>query len=242
MYLKVLTRWISILNLALFCSTLPVALLVVDLPPSHSLLLWFGFLRTSSRSARCSLVSVNLSSVLCCSTPCVTLLILVLSPSQSLFFVLLNTSSRSARCRHVTVSIFAALVCSKPRVDLLVVDLSQQSRQSVSTFRALCWNLDLLCLQFSCLWRLFKYSYFRWTGSCRLMFHSPKLLSIRPFSHRFEFGFCLAAFSFLYFCYCFPQTFTQYPTFACRCKKDRSWCIYIYINSMWDWIRMDFPW
>ena len=26
------------------------------------------------------------------------------------------------------------------------------------------------------------------------MFHSPKLLSIRPFSHRFEFGFCLAAF------------------------------------------------
>ena len=26
------------------------------------------------------------------------------------------------------------------------------------------------------------------------MFHSPKLLSIRPFSHPFEFGFCLAAF------------------------------------------------
>ena len=27
-----------------------------------------------------------------------------------------------------------------------------------------------------------------------LMFHSPKLLSIRPFSHPFQFGFCLAAF------------------------------------------------
>ena len=26
--------------------------------------------------------------------------------------------------------------------------------------------------------------------------------------------------SFLYFCYCFPQTFTQYPTFARRRKKD----------------------
>ena len=36
-----LKRWISILNLALFSSTLPVALLVVHLPPSHSLLLWF---------------------------------------------------------------------------------------------------------------------------------------------------------------------------------------------------------
>ena len=35
-YLKVLKLWISILNLALFCSTLPDALLIVDLPPSHS--------------------------------------------------------------------------------------------------------------------------------------------------------------------------------------------------------------
>ena len=42
-YLKVLKHWISILNLALFCSTLPVALLIVDLPLSHSLLLWFAY-------------------------------------------------------------------------------------------------------------------------------------------------------------------------------------------------------
>ena len=39
-YLKVFKRWISILSLALFCSTLPVTLLVVDLkgkkPPKRS--------------------------------------------------------------------------------------------------------------------------------------------------------------------------------------------------------------
>ena len=44
------------------------------------------------------------------------------------------------------------------------------------------------------MFRLSKYSYFRRTGSCKLMFHSPKLLSIQPFSHCFELGFCLAAF------------------------------------------------
>ena len=119
-----------------------------------------------------------------------------LSPSQSLllWFGLFRTSRCSAICRLVSVSIFAALVCSTPGVDLLVVDLSRLSRQSVSTFRALCWNLDSLCLLFSCLWRLSKYSHCRWTSSCKLMFNSPKLLSIRSFSHRFEFGFCLAAF------------------------------------------------
>ena len=39
--LKVLKRWISILNIALFCLTVPVALLVVGLSPSQSLLFWF---------------------------------------------------------------------------------------------------------------------------------------------------------------------------------------------------------
>ena len=103
-YLKVFKRWISILNLALFCSKLLVALLVV--------LVWFGLLRTSSRSARCRFVSVSifvglvwfawdleslyslwtcLHLTLCC-------------------FGLLRTSSRSARCRLVFVSIFVALV------------------------------------------------------------------------------------------------------------------------------------
>ena len=31
--------------------------------------------------------------------------------------------------------------------------------------------------------------------------------------------FCLVAFSFLYFCYCFPEMFIQHPTFARYCKK-----------------------
>ena len=83
-YRKLLKRWISILNLALFSSTLPVPLLVVDLPLSQSLLLWFGLLRTSSRSARCSLGSVSIFHALCCSTPRVALLVVVLAPSQSL--------------------------------------------------------------------------------------------------------------------------------------------------------------
>ena len=130
--------------------------------------------------------------------------------------MLLNTSSYSARSWLVSISIFLPLLCSAPwvaqlvvdlcpsqslplwfaqhlEVDLLIVDLSRQSRQFVSTFRAL-WNLDSLCLLFSCLWRVSKYSYFRRTGSCNVMFHSPKHLSIPRFSHRFELGFCLVAF------------------------------------------------
>ena len=92
----------------------------------------------SSRSAFVVNLSDCLRLDLCCfGLVClglrVTLLILDLFRLSS--FVLPNTSSRSARCRLVSVSIFAALVCSTPRVDLLVVELS---RQSVSTFRALC--------------------------------------------------------------------------------------------------------
>ena len=105
-------------------------------------------------------------------------------------FVLLNTSSRSTRRWLASVSLFVALVCLGPWITLLVVDLFQLSQP----FLLCVEHLDSLCLLFSCLWRLSKYSYFRRSGSCKLMFHSPKLLSIRPFSHRFEFGFCLAAF------------------------------------------------
>ena len=85
-YMKELKRLISILNLALFCSTLPVALLVVDLSPSHSCC--FDLLRTStrsarsfvlfntsSRSARCRFVSVLIFVALVCSTPRVALLV-----------------------------------------------------------------------------------------------------------------------------------------------------------------------
>ena len=71
------------------------------------------------------------------------------------------------------------------------------------------------------------------TGSCKFLspssadrisfcscFIHQSFLSIRPFSHHFEFGFCLAALTKVHFCYCFPQTFTQYPAFARRRKKD----------------------
>ena len=79
--------WLASVSLfvALVCLGPRVALLVVELSPSQSLLLWFGLLRTSSRPARCSLVSVSIFHALCCSTPRVTLLILDLSPSQFFF-------------------------------------------------------------------------------------------------------------------------------------------------------------
>ena len=72
-YLKVLKRWISILNLALFSSTLPVTLLIVDLSPSH--FFCFGLLRTSSCSACCRLISISIFVALVSSTPRVPLLI-----------------------------------------------------------------------------------------------------------------------------------------------------------------------
>ena len=200
---------------------------------------------------------------------------------------------------------------------------------------------ERLWRRLSCLWRLSKYSYCRWTGSCKLVFHSPKLLSIstffsslwirflyscflyisvgaspgpssivsslwllltkilatplsNTFAHQMKyvltyshfipifnmdsmkswmmkpkfalshdilivgtsriicryicFNFtlpptfkCLATLlslwirflssCFLYFCYCFPQTFTQYPNSARRREKDRVPCIYIYIDK-----------
>ena len=124
--------------------------------------------------------------------------------------MLLNTSSYSAHSWLVSVSIFLPLFCSTPRVALLVVDLSlsesfplwfAQHLELICSFTCLdCFNLScfvlkprLALLAVHCLWRLSKYSYFRRTVCCKLMFHSRKLLRIRPFSHRFEFGFCLAS-------------------------------------------------
>ena len=72
---------VSILNLALFCSTLPVALLVVDMSPSQSFSLWFA----QHLESLCLL----LSSHDCLDLSC---------------FVLLNTSSHSAHCRHTSLS------------------------------------------------------------------------------------------------------------------------------------------
>ena len=91
-------------------------------------------------------------------------------------FVLLNTSSRSARCWLVSVSLFVALVFLGPRVALLVIDLFRLSQPFL-----LCVEyLVLLCSLFSCLWRLSKYSYFRWTCPCKLL---SSLLIIFPSTH-----------------------------------------------------------
>ena len=92
---------------------------------SQSLLPWFGFLRTSSRSGRCSLVSVSIFHA----------------------FVLLNTSSYSAHSWLVFVSIFLPLFCSKPRVALLAVDMSPS--QSLPLWFA--QNLELICWLLTCL-------------------------------------------------------------------------------------------
>ena len=163
----------------------------------------FGLLRTSTHSAHCRLVSVSLFVPLVCLTPSRSARRRLVS--ISLFVALLRTSSHSGRCRLVSVSIFAALVPSTRRVDLLIVNLSRLFQPFVLCVE----HLDSLCLLFSCHWWLSKYSYFHRTGSCKLTkFHSPKLLSIRPFSHRFQFGFCLAAFCtfVIAFLKCLPST------------------------------------
>ena len=71
----------------------------------------FGLLNTSTRSARCRLVSVSIFHALCCTTPRVTLHILTCLRLNLSSFVLLNTSSGSARCRLISVSTY--LCCFK---------------------------------------------------------------------------------------------------------------------------------
>ena len=61
------------LKFCIFCSTLPVGLLVVDLYLSH--FGCFGLLRTSSLSIRCRLVSVSIFVALVCSKRRVALLV-----------------------------------------------------------------------------------------------------------------------------------------------------------------------
>ena len=77
--------WLAsvLLFVALVCLGPWVVLLVVDLSPSQSLLLWFGLLATSSHSTHCRLVSVSLFVALVCLWHQVVLLVVDLSPSQS---------------------------------------------------------------------------------------------------------------------------------------------------------------
>ena len=153
-YNSIITYIIILLSIYQSSNNLPQSARTLDFDPKSCLVL----LKTSSRSTRCWLASVSLFVALVCLGPRVALLIVELSPSQSL---LLNTSSYSAHSWLVSVSIFLPLFCWTPRVALLVVDLAPSqslplwfaqhlgvdplvvdlSRQSVSTFRALCWNL-----------------------------------------------------------------------------------------------------
>ena len=115
---------------------------------------------------------------------------------------------------------------------------------TVSTF------LASLCLLFSCLWWLSKYSYFRQTCSCKLLSSLPIEFPSAHVSFTWAFWvldlFLIALNSvsvyscFLYFCYCWPQCLVV-PNLR---KKDHVPHIYIniYINSMRDWIRLHFPW
>ena len=103
-----------------FCSTLPVALLVVDLPSSHCLLLW-----TSSRSALCRLLCLNLCCFgLVCLGPRVALLVVDLSPSQTL--PLWFAQHLELICSLLSCPDCFNLSCFvlKPRLALLAVQLS----------------------------------------------------------------------------------------------------------------------
>ena len=174
----------------------------------------FLLLNTSSCSTHCWLASVSLFALVCLG-PRVTLLVVDLSPSHSLFWFVQDLESF-----------------------LLVVDLFPYQSLPLQFAQ----HLELICSLLNCLdsygslFQLFVLcvetstrsaccsvvsgGYLNTLTFVGLMFHSPKLLSIRPFSHRFEFGLILSS-CFLYFCYWLRQTFTQSPTFA-RChKKDR---------------------
>ena len=162
-YLKVLKRW----NV---CLRPRVALLVVHLSPSHSLLVWFGFLRTSSRSARCSLVSISIFR-LCCST-----------------------TSYSVHSWLVSVWIFAVLVSSTPR--------SWSARcWLVSIVERVCFNLSCFVLKprlalladqlsLAAIWILLLSS----DSFLKAHVSFTQAFEYLTFFHRFEFGFCLAAF------------------------------------------------
>ena len=124
-----------------------VALLVVDICLCLNLKSCFVLLNTSSRSARCWLVStVSIILALCCSTPRVTLLILDLSPSFRLnfsCFVFLNPSTRSTRCKVVSGSslntltfVVPVLVSFSPvwQPNLLLLMFHSLKLLSISTF------------------------------------------------------------------------------------------------------------
>ena len=112
--------WLASVSLfvALVCLGPRVVLLVVDLSPSQTLLLWFG-----------------------CLGPRVALLVVVLSPSIFHRFCVaqhLELLCSFLTCPRLNLSF---LFCSTPRVALLVVDMSPS--QSLPLWFA--QNLELIC-------------------------------------------------------------------------------------------------
>ena len=182
--------WISISNLAFLSSTLPVALLVsislfvvlvclgprvtllvVDLSPSHSLLLWFP----QDLESFCSLQTrLNLCCFgLVCLRPSVALLVVILSPSQFFFpcfaqhlelLCSLQTCRRLNLCCFSLFNTFSLLTFLDSLFQPFVFCVETSTRS------ACCSVLSGSYL---------NTPYFRRTGSCKLIFHSPKLLSIR---------------------------------------------------------------
>ena len=193
-----------------------------------------------------------------CPTPRVALLVvdIYLCLNLKFCFVLLNTSSGSARCWLVSVSLslscfvlvntstvsinILALCCSTPRITLLILDFSPSFRLNFSCFVFLN-PLSLAALSLtSVVPVLVSLSPVWWPNLLLLMLYSLELLNISTFFSSLSIRFLSCC--FLYFCYCFPRCY-QYPTFARRRKKGP--CIvhiYIYTNSMRDWIRLHFPW
>ena len=123
---------VSILNLALFCSTVPVALLVVDLFPSQSFLL----IRFAQHLEKLCLLLTCLD---CLNLSC---------------FVLLNTSSYSAHSQLVFVLLSQSfLLCFAEHLDSLcslfscLWQLSKYSCEVLVSFSPL-WRSNLLLLMF----------------------------------------------------------------------------------------------
>ena len=149
--------------LALFCSTSRVALL--SLLTCRCLnLSCFVLLNTSSRSARCRLVSV------------------------SIFLALFHTSSRPARCWLVsTVSLTCLRTSVSTVLALLLLNTSSYSAHSrlvsvlLSQYFLLCFaqHLDSLCSLLSCLWQLSQYPYIEF----EFEFFVPVLVSFSPSAH-----------------------------------------------------------
>ena len=113
----------SILNVALFCSTLLVALLVVDIRLRLNLSC-FGLLNTSSRSACGRFVSISIFLALFCLTPQVDLLVVDVVSTVSTF---LSTSTRSSHCSGVSDSFLNTLTF----VELVLVSSSPLCRSNL---------------------------------------------------------------------------------------------------------------